>query len=440
MGFWNARTMNQISKTEQVLKEMRQYLIDTLVLSEIRWTGNGLEKFGDGYVMAFSGHPSVHRAGVGLLMSPLAHKAMTNWNPVNERIKTARFVSNHTKMTIIACYAPTNEADEEEKDAFYNMLHSVTKDVPRHDVLCVVGDLNAKVGADRHYYPEVLGPHGMGEINENGTLLIDYALSNDLIIGGSMFDHKTIHKYTWVSPDGRTKNQIDHFLMSRRWRSSLSDVRGFRGADVNSDHILMIAEVRIKMKAQKRKTNTATHKQFDTDKLKDPDIRKNFCIFLHNGLEALNLLNETNDFDIENTWTSVKSVYHDVAKANLGFKKRKKEEWISDDTWKYISKRKETRTLILNTSSPEQKAQLQLRYKEEDKAVKRSARKDNRIAIERKAALAEEAAKKGDSKMVYRLTNEIVGKKTNRTPLVKDENGDVISDPQKAYERWASHF
>ncbi|KAK2712029.1 hypothetical protein QYM36_010905, partial [Artemia franciscana] len=48
--------MNQISKTEQVLKEMRQYLIDILVLSEIRWTRNGLEKFGDGYVMAFSGH------------------------------------------------------------------------------------------------------------------------------------------------------------------------------------------------------------------------------------------------------------------------------------------------------------------------------------------------------------------------------------------------
>ncbi|XP_065583461.1 craniofacial development protein 2-like [Artemia franciscana] len=182
MGFWNVRTMNQLSKTEQVLKEMRQYLIDILVLSEIRWTGNGLEKFSDGYVMAYSGHPSVHRAGVGLLMSPLAHKAMTNWNPVNERIMTARFVSNHTKMTIIACYAPTNEADEEEKDAFYNMLHSVTKDVPRHDVLCVVGDLNAKVGADRQYCPEVLGPHGMGEINENGTLLIDYALSNDLLL------------------------------------------------------------------------------------------------------------------------------------------------------------------------------------------------------------------------------------------------------------------
>ncbi|KAK2723636.1 hypothetical protein QYM36_002096 [Artemia franciscana] len=75
--------MNQISKTEQVLKEMRQYLIDILVLSEIRWTGNGLEKFGDGYVMAFSGHPSVHRAGVGLLMVRAAKTELDNLHPAD---------------------------------------------------------------------------------------------------------------------------------------------------------------------------------------------------------------------------------------------------------------------------------------------------------------------------------------------------------------------
>lgn len=97
IGFSNVRTMNQISKTEQVIKEMRQYLIDILVLTEIRWTGNGLEKFDDGYAMAFSGHPSVHRAGVGIMMSPLALKAMANWTPVSERILIARFVSNDTK-------------------------------------------------------------------------------------------------------------------------------------------------------------------------------------------------------------------------------------------------------------------------------------------------------------------------------------------------------
>ena len=95
-----------------------------------------------------------------------------------------------------------------------------------------------------------------------------------------------------------------------------------------------------------------------------------------------------------------KSTYHGVAKVRLGFKKRKKEERISENFWKCIAKRQEKRTLILNTLIPEQKAQLQLHHKEEDKVVKRSAIKNKRNFIEEKAALAEKATKKGDSKIV----------------------------------------
>ena len=58
----------------------------------------------------------------------------------------------------------------------------------------MVGDFNAKVGAERDYGPQVLGRHGLGEMNENGALLVDYALSNVLMVGTTQFEHKTIHK------------------------------------------------------------------------------------------------------------------------------------------------------------------------------------------------------------------------------------------------------
>ncbi|KAK2703688.1 hypothetical protein QYM36_017981 [Artemia franciscana] len=86
--------MNQLSKTEQVLKEMRQYLIDILVLSEIRWTGNGLEKFSDGYVMAFSGHPSVHRAGA---QCPVSGKEITQLLEEDKEDKDAQAGSSDGK-------------------------------------------------------------------------------------------------------------------------------------------------------------------------------------------------------------------------------------------------------------------------------------------------------------------------------------------------------
>lgn len=63
----------------------------------------------------------------------------------------------------------------------------------------------------------------------------------------AFFPHKNIHKTMWESPNGRTKNQIDHFMFSQRWRSLLQDVRAMRGADVNSDHLMILAKVRIKL-------------------------------------------------------------------------------------------------------------------------------------------------------------------------------------------------
>ncbi|KAK2720208.1 hypothetical protein QYM36_004187 [Artemia franciscana] len=278
--------MIQLSKTEQVLRKMKQYNIDILALSKIRWKGVGQETLDHGYVLLYSGENNHHQAGVGLMMSPAAYQTMLKWTPLSERILFARFATTHTKLSVIVCYAPTNEADDDVKDSFYETLQGFTKDIPKHDVLCVAGALNAKVGADRKYCPEVLGPHGLGQINENGALLVDFALSNNLVVGGTLFEHKIVHKYTWKFPDGSTRNQIDHFLIARKWRTSLLDVRGYRGAGAQSDHILMIAHIQIKLRAQK-KTQQDLKKLYDTDKLQDQKIRRDFCISLWNKFNAL---------------------------------------------------------------------------------------------------------------------------------------------------------
>ncbi|KAK2716558.1 craniofacial development protein 2-like [Artemia franciscana] len=150
--------MIQLSKIEQVLREMKQYNIDILALSEIRWKRVGQETLDHGYVLLYSGEDNHHQAGVGFMMSPAGYRTMLKWTPINERILFARFATTHTKVSVIVCYAPTNEADDDVKDSFFETLQAVTKDIPKHDVLCAAGDLNAKVRANRKYCPEVLGP------------------------------------------------------------------------------------------------------------------------------------------------------------------------------------------------------------------------------------------------------------------------------------------
>ena len=79
---------------------------------------------------------------------------------------------------------------------------------------------------------------------------MDFCASHDLVTGGTIFPHKDCHKVTWVSPDHKTENQIDHVAVGRQWRRSLLNVRNKRGADIGSDHHL-VAKFRMKIQAYK---------------------------------------------------------------------------------------------------------------------------------------------------------------------------------------------
>ena len=97
-------------------------------------------------------------------------------------------------------------------------------------------------------------------MNENGELFSKLCASCGLIIGGTIFPHKTCHKVSWISPDNIMENQIDHIAISKRFRRSLLDVRNKRGADIGGDHHLMIANFRFKILAARKKIETRRKK------------------------------------------------------------------------------------------------------------------------------------------------------------------------------------
>ena len=70
-------------------------------------------------------------------------RSMIEWEPVNERLIRARFNSHYAKTTVIQCYTPTNDAENDIKEA---LLAQINK-TPQHDVL-LIGDQNAKVGSN----------------------------------------------------------------------------------------------------------------------------------------------------------------------------------------------------------------------------------------------------------------------------------------------------
>ena len=69
-----------------------------------------------------------------------------------------------------------------------------------------------------------------------------------LLIANSLFQQHKRRLYTWTSPDGQHQNQVDFFLCSQKWRSSIQSAKTRSGVDCGSDHELLIAKFRLKLK------------------------------------------------------------------------------------------------------------------------------------------------------------------------------------------------
>jgi hypothetical protein len=122
-------------------------------------------------------------------------------------------------------------------------LGRVFDQFPRYDMKILLGDFNAKVGRKDILKPTIGNESSHGISNDNGVRVVNIATSKNLVVKSTMFPHRTIHKYTWTSPDGKTYNQSNHILIDRRRYSSILDVRSFRGADCDSEHYLLVAKV-----------------------------------------------------------------------------------------------------------------------------------------------------------------------------------------------------
>lgn len=186
------------------------------------------------------------------MMSKKIRKALIEWNPISDRIMTARICTKVRTMNIIQCYAPTNVDEDVSKDTFYSQLSKVMNNIHPGEINILMGDLNAKVGNNNNNCERTLGKHGVGTRNDNGEILLELCLQNKLIIGGNIFPHKDVHKLTWKSPRG-DRNQIDHICINQRWRHTLLDVRVKRGADVFTDHYMLMATIQLKIMAAKKK-------------------------------------------------------------------------------------------------------------------------------------------------------------------------------------------
>ena len=443
IGTWNVRTMYQTGKCAQVIREMSRLKLDVLGIAECRWNGAGEVKMGTGELVLYSGmqeEDAIHEKGVAIILSSRVKDCLIEWEPVSERILVIRLKSRFQNVSIIQTYAPTDPTEYGLKEDFYNKLQEVINKISRRDLVMVMGDMNAKVGNDNRNRELIMGKHGLpAEISENGELFLEFCSTNDLVIGGTMFPHKRVHKVTWMSNDGVTENQIDHITINRRFRKSLQDTRVMRSADVGSDHQLILAKVKIKLTRVVKPKSSRT--KYCVEKLKDLQIKEEFQLKLANRFDVLyNGSDQEEDDDLDQEWENIKQMYVSTCEEVLGKPKVERKEWMSEATWKLVEERKNLKLCIGNTKTRNQKKQAMVKHQEKDKEVKKSCRRDKATHMENLSTEAESAAGSGDIKKLYNIVKQLSGSTKKGSRPIRNKDGVMLGKLDDQLQRWKEHF
>ena len=135
--------------------------------------------------------------------------------------------------------------------SFYEQLQATLREVHRQDKLIVMGDLNARVGRNVEVWGGVIGRQGEVVENGNGKRLLQFCAENELVVTNTWFQHKDIHKFTWECRGKSQRSIIDYFLVRKEMKGQIRDVKVVRGAEIGSDHYLVLMVIKLKWKVEK---------------------------------------------------------------------------------------------------------------------------------------------------------------------------------------------
>ena len=93
------------------------------------------------------------------------------WKEVSSRIMYVRMNVGVSKYVIVGAYGPGSGRKKEERESFWFDLGELVGSFESDEIVCVLGDLNARVGDGK--VPGVIGDYGIPGMNESGEWMID---------------------------------------------------------------------------------------------------------------------------------------------------------------------------------------------------------------------------------------------------------------------------
>ena len=299
------------------------------------------------------------------------------------------------------------------------MLDKAKEQCKSQEVVIIMGDLNAKVGSER--YDDFTGKYGLEIRNERGQRWVDWCNANYQIISNTWFKAYPRRRWTWKSPGGNFRNQIDYIAISKRFRNAIKYSKSYPEADCGSDHNPVICKVIIKLRKLKKAQQTPKLQYCRLQK--DQDIRNQYSIAVRNIFEVLKYE------ESKSTWDCFKESIVSAAEVFVPKKeKQSKNKWMTGE--------------ILDLMQVRQKVAKKesIEYKDIDKQIKAKCTQAKETWMNEECEEIERLDRT-DMALMHKKIKSISGlKMCTSSGCIKSKDGTLIMEKNQILERWSEYI
>lgn len=430
----NLQEISDARKTAVINNELLKCRIDISTLQETRLHGSGSLKERD-YTFFWRGKPpeETREYGVGFAVRNTLLGAVVPPTGGSERILALCLNTSTGPVHLVSVYAPTLSSPQEIKDRFYDELEATVNNIPSREQLYLLGDFNARVGADHDSWPSCVGHHGIGKLNENGQRLLEFCTYHHLCITNTYFQSKPIHKVSWRHPRSGHWHQLDLIITRTSDLRSILQTRSLHSAVCDTDHSLVLCRVKLQAKNLYRSKPKGTPR-IDNSKTTDPTKATAFLCALEDSLPDPPL-----SYSAQQYWDGLRDAIYSTALSVFGKKQGKPNDWFDANQTTLAPILEEKRIALTNYKLTPNTQTLQALRSSRGKLQQASRRCANDYWIQLCSSI-QSAADTGNIRLMFDGIKKALGPSPRTIAPLKSASGETIADRSKQLDRWVEHY
>ena len=414
---------------------MERRKIKVMCVQETKWKGESAKVLGNGYKLYYCG-VNQRRNGVGIILEESLTRNIINVDRVSDRLICMKLVLGKNIVNFVSGYAPQQGCQEEEKDAYRELLWEYIRNIPNSEAVIIGGDLNCHVGETANGFEDVHGGKGFGVRNSEGERLLEMAEGLDLFIANTNFQKKVQHLITYKS--GQNESQIDFLITRKRDRRTIMDCKVIPGEPVIMQHRLLVMDLRMGKVRKKKRT---TVKKIKVWKLKD-EKKIEYKQKVRERREAWQQGEiPENGNSREAEWKEMKTILPEVATQVCGVTggtayRERDSWWWNGEVQEAIKEKKATRKV--SDENPND-IQARERYNDAKKKAKKAVAQSRSVASR---PLYEKLGTPEGEQMIYRIakSRERARRDIEECNYIKNRNGSILIKDEEIKRRWKEYF